>query len=87
MESNAKRERKRRQSMIEADQKGLVAVEADMPADSVSTKFPKEDKSLLMQMLRERKTWLNLIATGGGWFIYDVAYCKLVFWCVFASCI
>lgn len=29
------------------------------------------------RLLKERSTWINLLVTGGGWFIYDVAYCKL----------
>lgn len=28
------------------------------------------------QFLKLRSTWVDLLVTGGGWFIYDVAYCK-----------
>lgn len=50
--------------------------DADSKGLSSSAKFPERDENLLSSMLRERETWFNLIATGGGWFIYDVAYCK-----------
>jgi len=38
---------------------------------------PRE-KVKFSHLLRERSTWINLLVTGGGWFIYDVAYCE---WC------
>ncbi len=34
------------------------------------------EKVKFSHLLRERSTWINLLVTGGGWFIYDVAYCK-----------
>jgi hypothetical protein len=29
------------------------------------------------EYLNQKGTWIKLMVTGGGWFIYDVAYCKL----------
>ena len=34
----------------------------------------KDTKDLFTKMIRTRETQLNLLVTGGGWFIYDVAY-------------
>lgn len=36
----------------------------------------QKTKHVLRDMLNERETWINLLVTGGCWFIYDVAYCK-----------
>ncbi|RYG66425.1 hypothetical protein EON64_09765, partial [archaeon] len=41
---------------------------------STSTPSHHKDSELLWQMLRQRDTLNDLVATGGGWFIYDVAY-------------
>jgi hypothetical protein len=36
---------------------------------------PREANTLEYH-LKQRSTWIKLLVTGGGWFIYDVAYCK-----------
>ena len=33
---------------------------------------------MIADILSQRETWINLLVTGGCWFIYDVAYCKMV---------
>jgi hypothetical protein len=33
-------------------------------------------KMTLAELFKDPKIWRSLIATGGGWFIYDIAYCK-----------
>jgi hypothetical protein len=32
----------------------------------------------LWALLQKKDTWKKLAATGGGWLIYDIAYCKLI---------
>lgn len=41
---------------------------------SKTTLNPNEMK--FKRYLRQPETWVKLLVTGGGWFIYDVAYCK-----------
>jgi len=38
----------------------------------------EKDNVIIYDLLLKWDTWKKLIATGGGWFIYDVAYCKLM---------
>jgi len=33
---------------------------------------------LISDILSQRETWINLLVTGGCWFLYDVAYCKMM---------
>jgi PHS family inorganic phosphate transporter-like MFS transporter len=33
---------------------------------------------LIGDILSQRETWTNLLVTGGCWFLYDVAYCKMI---------
>jgi len=33
---------------------------------------------LIGNILTQRETWMNLMVTGGCWFLYDVAYCKMM---------
>lgn len=35
---------------------------------------PKREQVKFKRYLRQRSTWIKLLVTGGGWFIYDVAY-------------
>jgi len=35
---------------------------------------PQREQVKFKRYLRERSTWIKLLVTGGGWFIYDVAY-------------
>ncbi len=35
-----------------------------------------DSKMTLKELFKDPKIWRSLIATGGGWFIYDIAYCK-----------
>ena len=36
-----------------------------------------EEKRKFYEYLKHPDTWIKLMVTGGGWFIYDVAYCTL----------
>lgn len=36
------------------------------------------DNVIIYELFQHWDTWKNLIATGGGWFIYDVAFCKSI---------
>lgn len=42
---------------------------------------PQREQVKFKRYLRERSTWIKLLVTGGGWFIYDVAYCKFQICC------
>lgn len=33
--------------------------------------------------LKQPGAWMKILVTGGGWFIYDVAYCKLPLHCAY----
>ncbi len=37
------------------------------------------DNVIIYQLLQDWDTWKKLIATGGGWFIYDVAFCRFIY--------
>ena len=37
-----------------------------------------DTKNMLREMMYTRKTQMDMLVTGGGWFIYDVAYCKYI---------
>lgn len=51
---------------------------------SSSTRIGSEDdqligygpESVIQTLLREPNVWRKLLATGGCWFIYDIAYCE-----------
>lgn len=43
---------------------------------------PKREQVKFKRYLRQRSTWIKLLVTGGGWFIYDVAYCKFILSCL-----
>jgi hypothetical protein len=36
------------------------------------------DEVSIYDLLKRKEIWTNLIATGGGWFIYDVCFCEYI---------
>lgn len=45
--------------------------------------FQRDEPVSIVELLKTWEIWKKIIATGGAWFIYDVAYCKFFF---FISC-
>jgi MFS transporter, PHS family, inorganic phosphate transporter len=45
-------------------------------SNSIDGGVTRQDDVVLRELLSQWSTWRDLIATGGGWFIYDVAYCE-----------
>jgi hypothetical protein len=45
-----------------------------------TTKRSDQSEDLhVWKLLQSQEMQMKLLATGGGWFIYDVAYCKSIF--------
>jgi MFS transporter, PHS family, inorganic phosphate transporter len=45
-------------------------------SNGTNSGITRKDDVVLKELLSQWSTWKDLIATGGGWFIYDVAYCE-----------
>lgn len=50
----------------------------ELPGNDESARLTSanDTKQMLREMMHTRKTQMDMLVTGGGWFIYDVAYCK-----------
>jgi len=64
----------KKKQMIDNDRCGTV----HRQGQSTDELMESAKSRLIGDILTQRETWINLMVTGGCWFLYDVAYCKMM---------
>ena len=66
--------RSKKKQIIVNDRSGTV----HRQGQSTDELMESAKSRLIGDIFTQRDTWINLMVTGGCWFLYDVAYCKMM---------